>query len=211
MNDDRYEVLDFVHVTKQMDRIVVKYKEHMVPERADTSLAIACHVTAYGRLMLYEAMEKTNGKILYCDTDSIYYARRLTDEPLETGSHLGCLSREYPNRRITCFVAAGPKNYGFEHTNPDGTDKQAVRKVRGFKFTYEAQKVLTFEKIKEMILEKCENDVDATLAVPSRTITRTKMATLHTKTSVKQWGPVYAKSVCSTNGVILPFGYNRYA
>uniref|UniRef100_A0A7E4VQI1 DNA-directed DNA polymerase n=1 Tax=Panagrellus redivivus TaxID=6233 RepID=A0A7E4VQI1_PANRE len=210
MFDKRYEVTDFCHVSEKLDRICVRYKKGLAPETPYTSLAVACHVTAYGRMKLYDVMASVPGRLLYCDTDSIYYVEDQMDAPLETGRHLGALSVEYEGRCITKFVAGGPKNYGIRHTAMDGSDELAVLKVRGFQVNYKASKILVFDEVERAIIQQAQNGEEYEgLAVPYSLITRNKFAELQNKQIVKVYKPVYNKSICVENGLIIPFGTIR--
>uniref|UniRef100_A0A7E4VQB5 DNA-directed DNA polymerase n=1 Tax=Panagrellus redivivus TaxID=6233 RepID=A0A7E4VQB5_PANRE len=190
MDDNRLEVTDFYHVNESLDRICVKFKKGQCHDLPFTSLAVACHVTAYGRLKLYSILSSVPGQLLYCDTDSVYYVETEGDTPLATGKHL-----------------AGPKNYGIQHCSPDGSDMQAVMKIRGFKLTYEASKILVFDEMERAILKKARDGASYEgLPVPYSLITRSKNASLQNREMLKIYRPVYNKSICLQDGTIVPFG-----
>lgn len=93
--------------------------------------------------------------LLYCDTDSIFYVRKLGEHVIREGDYLGEMSREMPDRRIVEWVCAGPKNYGFRHVRAsDGEDEKSLLKIRGFTLNYGASKRLTFEIIRDLVLKK---------------------------------------------------------
>lgn len=58
------------------------------------------------------------------------------------------MQRELENRIVKRWLAAGPKNYAYEHTDLEGGDLKLTRRIRGFKLSYRASKRLTFEKMR---------------------------------------------------------------
>ena len=93
-------------------------------------------------------------KVLYCDTDSLTYVKPLNAPYIPMGNHLGDMCREYAYRHLIEFICAGPKNKGVRHTALDGTDMQDELKIRSFKLTYDARKTLTFDRIRQLIINK---------------------------------------------------------
>nr|CAD2197779.1 unnamed protein product [Meloidogyne enterolobii] len=76
IDDPTIETLDFDHVSEYMDRCVIRKKEEFSKPPETNCLPVAVFVTSYARLHLYKYMEEVqqvNGKLLYCDTDSIIY------------------------------------------------------------------------------------------------------------------------------------------
>ena len=96
-----------------------------------------------------------NCRLLYSDTDSIFYAKKQgTTGGIEEGEQLGDMKRELPNRKIVKFVAAGPKNYAYSHVKTsDGTDAQCVVKVRGFELNSAAADVINFDAVEQTMLD----------------------------------------------------------
>lgn len=64
------------------------------------------------------------------------------------------MTNELPGRRIIIFVAAGPKNYCYLHTKPDGTDPKLVLKIRGFQLHYRARIALTLRRVLRMVMNR---------------------------------------------------------
>ncbi|KAL3091113.1 hypothetical protein niasHS_004905 [Heterodera schachtii] len=105
---------------------VVRRRWPFVRAPDTNNLAVACFVTAHARLHLHGRLEEVRlagGRMLYCDTDSVYFVRaRRPPGPQQQqqflrseGDAFGQLMREWPGRRIVQFFSAGPKNYGFRH------------------------------------------------------------------------------------------------
>jgi hypothetical protein len=94
------------------------------------NVPLAAHVTAYARLHLLERLEELGPeRVLYCDTDSVYYAWPVSEPRPPDHSHLGAFQHELPPGAslVDTFVAAGPKMYACCVAYPMG---QRVEKVR---------------------------------------------------------------------------------
>lgn len=143
------------HVSEVMDRIVMRKRAEFAKAPRTNCLPIAIFVTSYARLRLYEYMEqvvKVGGKILYTDTDSIFYVKKICAPGVIEGECLGQMKREYSNRRIIEMIMAGPKNYGFVHIDPQNeSDKKAVLKIRGFNLNYATAQIINFYRMKAII------------------------------------------------------------
>lgn len=101
-------------------------------------------------------------RLLYSDTDSIFYARKVgAIGGIQEGEQLGDMKREYANRRIVEFVTAGPKNYSYRHVNGANNsddDEQFVTKVRGFELNSEAAASIHFEAVKQVMFDSFSLD-----------------------------------------------------
>ncbi len=62
--------------------------------------------------------------------------------------------REYENYEIFDFISAGPKNYGLKMRCRNTGETKAIVKIRGFRQTFNASKILHFDNIKQLILNK---------------------------------------------------------
>ncbi|EGT34180.1 hypothetical protein CAEBREN_29564 [Caenorhabditis brenneri] len=120
---------------------------------------IACHITAlttaYGRLELHELMEKAGAEnLIYSDTDSIIYSVPEGEKnPLEgdMGGHLGQLTSELRGEMLN-FVSTGPKSYSYIEKMEDGSLTTKV-KAKGITLNCQADKLITFEKMTQMVEE----------------------------------------------------------
>uniref|UniRef100_A0A183C300 DNA-directed DNA polymerase n=1 Tax=Globodera pallida TaxID=36090 RepID=A0A183C300_GLOPA len=56
--DPRQDVVDFVHINKQLDRCVVRLRHPFVRGPATNNLAVACFVTAHARVYLHARLEE---------------------------------------------------------------------------------------------------------------------------------------------------------
>lgn len=161
--DPRYNVLDWIHIAENLDRLVVRLKTELCEPVKTNNLPVAAFVTSHARLRLYKYIEQADSEgchLLYCDTDSVIYAKnRFTAAGVVEGDQLGEMKREMGDRRILEFVAAGPKNYGLRHVNNiTGTDERMMCKVRGFELNSLACESLNFETLKRAAFEKFQID-----------------------------------------------------
>lgn len=104
-------------VNKELDKLRIWYNKKYF-----LSYPVGCWITAYSRRRLWEAMEKLDSRVLYCDTDSIFY----------TGHYDWA---EY-NRMTDLRLKAAMEYHGidFERTRP--ADPDGVIHPLG-QFTYE--------------------------------------------------------------------------
>jgi hypothetical protein len=129
--------------------------------------------TSYARLKLYEAMEGVGDpkRILYCDTDSLVYTHRPSENKLIRGDYLGDLTDELKKdeKEIIEFVSGGPKNYGYTTRKNDGGVRHHL-KIKGFSLDKRSTKeLLNYMSMREVVLGVREN-----VEVPDRGIKRTK-------------------------------------
>uniref|UniRef100_A0A914HIJ6 DNA-directed DNA polymerase n=1 Tax=Globodera rostochiensis TaxID=31243 RepID=A0A914HIJ6_GLORO len=222
--DQSVDKLDFVHVSPHMDRCVVRKRPEFSKAAPTNCLPVSIFVTSYARLHLYGYMEQVltlqGAELLYCDTDSLYYVKKMGGPCVPEGEALGQMKREHSDRRIVEFVAGGPKNYGIRHVNrADGTDERANLKIRSFRLSYAAQQLLNFDAMKRLTLatynidgpidDVLDNDDDdndlyvygggehRAIHVPFPQIGRTVYADLYTEQAHKDYRPFYAKGRAS--------------
>jgi hypothetical protein len=78
---------------------------------------------------------------------------------VETGDNLGEMTSELkPNENISKVVCAGPKNYAYRTVNPMTGASKTVCKVSRTTLNYHAFQLVSFAKIKVMILSMNENE-----------------------------------------------------
>jgi len=99
---------DFYNSYEEIDGNFIIRQEKFV--HLDLNVPIACKITALSRLVLHKHMMqvlKSQGKIIYCDTDSIF-----TDKPiLETDEELGGMKLEAEIEKLVCLNA---KEYAYD-------------------------------------------------------------------------------------------------
>lgn len=87
-NDEEIEVLDAVHLTPHLDRIVYRRRQEFERPPTTNSVPIAVFVTAYARRRLYDKFTEAvaNGaNLIYADTDSIMIQRNKNRPAIKEG------------------------------------------------------------------------------------------------------------------------------
>ena len=115
--------------------------ESLVEPHTCSNLVVGSFVTAQARLKLYGILEKLNERVLYFDTDSIIYVHKPDLWNPTIGDKLGEWTDEVPDARIVKFVGMGPKNYGYEYVEKDGTRKSTC-KVKGLTLDYNTSQLI---------------------------------------------------------------------
>lgn len=80
VDDPTLDIVDFVHLSEHLDRIVTRKKPEFARSPQTNNLPVAMFVTSYARLCLYDRIDEVDscgGIALYCDTDSVFYARKI--------------------------------------------------------------------------------------------------------------------------------------
>jgi len=106
LNNPGVEVGDIV----SLDSMLVVNWRHVaedLPTADFSSVVVAAHVTAQARLHLYSALEFLGDRVLYGDTDSVFFKEKPGDPVIEKGDYLGQLTDEldsWPGSYISEFV-----------------------------------------------------------------------------------------------------------
>ena len=125
-----YENIHFNYFDHNIIRVAArKTVSHITYE--SNAVIIACSVTCYARLKLYDALiSLPRDSVLYCDTDSIYYSEN-GEELIEYGSFVGQLKDELSHGEyIMKFCSTRPKCYSYL-TNKD----REIVHVKGFQLS----------------------------------------------------------------------------
>ena len=178
------------------------------------NVAIGSFVTSYARLELLKWMEKVEkirkGSLLYFDTDSIKYVRKLTDDKIETENTLGGLcdeiEKEYGEKaKCTKFAALAPKNYAYEISLPNGKTISHI-KAKGVRLTKAALDVITFEKIFSMAIDFPMNQNSKKLYVEQVQWNINTHSMISTRTFAKEYKALCKKRVILGNATV-PYGF----
>ena len=130
------------------------------------NLFIAASVTAHAMVYLMSQMYNIGPEnVLYCDTDSIVYLKD-TLEGYLTSSGLGNWTDEFGKNSILKFIAIAPKSYAILLD-----DDELLLKCKGVKATPDNRRIMTFEKLLELLMHHYIGIGDANVVVDSMTIT----------------------------------------
>ena len=157
--DQSLEVIHFEHLNEQMDRCVVRKREPYVRAPATNCLSVACFVTAYARLHLWEKLEQYRlggGRPLYSDTDSIIGVRPAhLPAPIQPAEWLGEMKREMPGRRLIEHGSGGGKQRFALHVDAEtGGDLRADVHIRGLELNYSAEQLLRFPRLRQLVIRE---------------------------------------------------------
>ncbi len=150
-----YEYLNFY----EMPNNVVAYKvqpigKHMDPNTHKGNVVIATFVTAYGRVMLTDQLQKLGKRVLMHDTDSIIYVYDPTPGMynIPQGGMLGDfeeedISNENSHGGIIEYLGLAPKSYSLKCK-----DGHTMMKIKGIRQTVATRAQFGHEEMKELIL-----------------------------------------------------------
>ncbi len=118
MHNERYKIHN-EYYEEDSKTIQVVYSENSDVHTGNnkTNVILAAFVTCYARLKLYEALDFLGERVLYFDTDSIFYVSQFYMPDLTVGDYLGQFTDELDKEDgnyIKEFVTTGPKSYAFE-------------------------------------------------------------------------------------------------
>lgn len=134
------EINDFVLINAEINNKLIKYlkNENIKTQKIKKNIALASSITSKARIKLVKAqwdVIKNKGKLLYCDTDSIFaeYDKNVGNE--RHGDVFWDTSLK--DTEITKAVFVKPKMYGIVYKN-----KEEIIKIKGFN-----QKNITFDEL----------------------------------------------------------------
>ena len=138
IRDDRQVIHRIEIANEHMIEVFHSFQEVCDPVQTYVNIFVACFITSYARLKLYNALDILQKRVLYMDTDSVIYTQKPTESIIPTGNYQGEFTNELEDGdHITEFIAAGPKNYAYITKN----GKQCC-KVRGFTLNERGQKII---------------------------------------------------------------------
>ena len=203
----------------------LKQENTIKPDLHKIALDAAAFVPAYGRLQLWQQLdklEKSNPgnvpRVVNMDTDSIYYKWYPGDVyNIPEGELLGDWTRDDDPSKggIMEFVGLGPKTYCYQHT--DGS--QSAPKTKGVRLGYSTQGIVNFDSFKAMAVQQLElveenygqskKRCAKPLGVP-QTGFISKRGKMLTVRNLKKLGidANEMKRDLNQNGFMYPFGYN---
>jgi hypothetical protein len=147
-------------------------------------------------------MKLLGDRVMYVDTDSIFFKRFSGKYSPKLGDYLGEFTNEIgpsEGSHIIEFVSAGPKNYSYKLDTG-----MTHSKVEGFSLNYAASRRIDFDKIKNIVCNIRQERV----SVRQSTLVRNKNDwSLRTKTSDKIDRMVYDKRIICDDLSTLPYGF----
>ena len=189
--DDRQIVHRIEIINEHMVEVFHNFQEVCDPVQTNVNIFIACFMTSYAWLKLYDALDTLKERVLYMDTGSIIYTKKPTETSIPVGNYLD----EFE------FVAAEPKNYTYNTFQGKQTCK-----VRGFTLNEWGQKILNFKSMKDLVLNEIlqPEDDQCTLTLQNAH----KIKTIQTVSQDKKYKIVFDKRVINPDTFqSFPYGY----
>ena len=117
----------------------------------DCYLPAGAFVPAYGRLMLFEQLDKLEKRVLYHDTDSIIYVYDPAEYNIPTNDIWGTWEEEKISKEgITEFISTGPKSYAIK------TRDSEIVKLKGVALKHSHRFLVNFDSMKKLIFDTLE-------------------------------------------------------
>lgn len=184
-------------------------KDEAVEVNNSTNVVIAAFTTAYARMELYKYLEFLGEeRVFYYDTDSIIFTSREGEAMPEKGDFLGQMTDELegygPGSYIIEFVSGGPKNYSYKVYSPTTNETHIVVKVKGVTLNYENSKIVNFDLMKKMVIDRKISSVE----LGNNSIRRTNIAEVYSTRVKKTYRENYTKrQKTGINHTTIPYGY----
>lgn len=178
--------------------------------RCKVNVAIAAHVTAYARMRLYDVLgdPALEGKVLYCDTDCVWFACQRGYKHPEEGDYLGDYEDEAPKGVVfNEFVGLAPKLYAVRDTTQLDNPKATKLKCKGFKMTNKAKALITFDSLRASQIPNDEDEYPE-IVVDYLHFRRQKYGWLYVGSMKKgvAYDPSTQKSKVLGEGFYIPYG-----
>ena len=211
LDSDRFDIR-YISILDE-DNVEIHYKmenDEILPG-INTNIFIAAFTTCWARLRLYRALEHSQTRALYSDTDSVFVLQKEGDPPIDPpiGKCLGDFTRELDkDEHIVEFVSGGPKNYGYLCN----TEKTEV-KVKGFQLhNKEGADQLNFQVLKDNTLAELFSPLNeprkTTIERKNAIKRKTKEYKIVTEPEKKDYRLVYDKRILVPGTAdTLPYGY----
>ena len=205
--DDKIVIRDIHIVSPLMVRVRYSHDDVYVEPLPNINICVAAYTTAMARLQLYSYMEHLGERLIYFDTDSIFFESPIdiNCETLKTGSAMGELTDELDNNDyITEFVSSGAKSYAYTTKN----SKDPVVKMKGVTLNYNTCKKINFKSVVDLVLNK-ETAFSIPITTTRKFIRNSRLAELKSAPYTKCVKFVYDKRVIIDNNLTVPYGYQK--
>ena len=94
ITDDRQIVHRIEIVNEHMVEVYHTFEEICNPVQTNVNIFIACVITSYARLKLYDTLDTLKVRVLYMDTDSLIYSQKPSQPSIPTRNYLGEFTNE---------------------------------------------------------------------------------------------------------------------
>ena len=198
------------------DSIIISYRyiDDESAKPGNTAVSIACFVTAYARLKLYEELELLNdsnpGCVLYYDTDSIIFVHKAGRYLPKIENFLGEMTDEITGEygagaKMIEFHTIGPKCYSYKVLKPDQSVETKF-KAKGITQTVESREVCNFNEIRRKAMNAVYDIRLEKTLVPQQQFRANKQQEVRTRKMIKELNVTSNKRRIIGNDT-LPYGY----
>lgn len=182
-------------------------------------LPAGCYVPAYGRLTLWNELNKLGERALYNDTDSIIYIYKPEEYNIPKGKILGeweeeDISNISEHGGIVEFVAFGPKSYGIKCD-----DGYTIIKCKGVRTNRATDRIFNFDKMVNVVKEcfnefyskEGEESVKKKIKIPQLVFQWVMGRGMFNYTALKEFGfdTESLKGKIGPDYKLYPFGYQE--
>ena len=161
--DPNIEVEEIYPGSQNIVLVSMKKTTTNPPPLPNCSLPIGIFTTSYARTRMLQYLTKLGinsdpARVLYMDTDSIIYVRKVPGYGLPTGDFTGELKNEITSQygahaKATLFLANGPKSYLIKIVLPNGGIK-FIQRLKGMAATWRVTSQLDPDKIIQDFMEQ---------------------------------------------------------
>ena len=202
LTNDRYILHNVDFINDKIIQAYYSYNEDMHFGGNRQNVVLAAFVTCQARLKLYKELEKLDRRVLYFDTDSIFFISIPNHYEPSLGNYLGDFTNEIDPKEgafIKQAVFAGPKNYGFL-TNLNITHVT----IKGITQCKVSDLSINYESIKNIVT----NNQKEIINVEQLKFSRNKQDwSVSSNIIQKLYGFCYDKRVLQKDLTTLPYGY----
>jgi hypothetical protein len=183
-------------------------KGEALPDLHDTYIPAGLFVPAYGRLHLWEQLNKLGKRVLMNDTDSIVYLYDPQEYNIPEGDVWGEWEVEdidKQNGGIREFVGIGPKTYSIKCENGE-----TQTKCKGLSLKYSTEEIVNHESMKRLVFHEGVIQVSENkIKVPQQTFVYILGKGIHTHKFLKDlaFNKNDLKGILDAEGYLYPFGF----
>ena len=156
LKSPKVSVDDIIITNEDMIRVTLTPPDDFEPVNMKGNIMLAIFCTSYGRLFLYKFMEMVEHRLLYTDTDSIFYIHTPPDPEIPLGILLGEFKNELDDEEdyITLFACSGLKSYAYL------TKKNVTScHLKGFTFDHDTCKNINLDTMVHMVTKNQEKEI----------------------------------------------------
>ncbi len=210
---EQFQFMDAVHLGP---RTMYRYQKNSGKSKVDlhqSYLPAALFVPAYGRMHLWEQMNKLGKRVLMNDTDSIIYIYKpeeynIPESDVWGGWEVEDIDRN--NEGIRTFVGLGPKSYALEcEKDRDIGKNETLVKFKGLSLKRATEDLVNFKVMEELVLEHLQGLPQRTLRIPQTNFNYRFGRGMNTHRMLKdlKFNADQLKGVLQPDGTLNPFGY----